>query len=59
MKTVDLFSYSEIPNILIKIRNNQLKYKCIGFIASVPQSKCLNCDKHYLSHTNEETFKSE
>lgn len=56
--TIDeIFSYSEIPNILIKIRNNQLKYKCIEFVSSIPKSKCANCGKHYLTHTNDQTNK--
>ncbi len=58
MKTVNKFSISEKPNTSLSIEErikrielNLKKQKCFGFISSIPESKCANCGKHYLSHT--------
>jgi rRNA maturation endonuclease Nob1 len=62
MKTANKFSSSEKPNILLSVEErlkrielNLKKQKCFEFISSVPESKCANCGKHYLSHTNKQT----
>jgi hypothetical protein len=45
-----LFMSLEIIN---KIRNNQLKQVCKGFVSCEPKSKCANCGRHYLEHPKE------
>jgi len=41
--------------IIKKIRANQKKQKCKGFVSSETQSKCGNCGRHYLEHSKQQT----
>lgn len=43
--------------VIKKIRDNQIKQKCLKFESNLVKSICKNCNKHYLTHSNEATVR--